>query len=263
MSFATPQRPNPRVWNRRLHRWGALVIGIPFLLVICTGLLLQVKKQVPWVQPAELRTEAREPSVSYELLLERARAVPEAGITSWDDIDKVDVRPGKGMLKLIAKNQWELQMDIATGEVLQVAYRRSDFIETLHDMSWIHASAKLWLGVPMGLIVLGLWLTGGYMWLVHLKGRRRSRQVGATGRNALLAVLSLGPVSGAQAAQHVPDTSFRPVVTAAADREGQGPRVRVDEGHLTREPRGFNHPAAAQNAPFMLKMPTAFPPSKG
>ncbi|MFN2317539.1 MAG: PepSY domain-containing protein, partial [Gemmatimonadales bacterium] len=220
-----------RVWNRRLHRWGAAAVGIPFLVIICTGLLLQVKKQVTWVQPVELRTEAREPSVPYALLMERARAVPEAGISSWDDIDKVDVRPGKGMLKLIAKNHWEIQMDIVTGEVLQVAYRRSDFIETLHDMSWIHGSAKLWLGVPIGLIVLGLWLTGGYMWFVHLRGRRRARHAGASHSAAAGLLLMLVSGGGSLTAQQVPDTGFRPVVTAPAFPEGQGPRVLIDEGH--------------------------------
>jgi uncharacterized iron-regulated membrane protein len=168
------RRPNPRIWNRRLHRWGAAVIGLPFLLIIGTGLLLQVKKQVPWVQPPELRTDARVPAVAYDLLLARAMAVPEAGITGWADVDRIDIRPGKGMLKLVATNNWEIQMDIATGEVLQVAFRRSDIIESLHDMSWFHASAKLWMGVPVAMIVLGLWITGAYMWLVHLKGKRRA-----------------------------------------------------------------------------------------
>jgi uncharacterized iron-regulated membrane protein len=160
MSTDTPHRPNPRVWNRRLHRWGAIAVGLPFLLIIITGALLQVKKQVAWIQPPELRTEARVPTVAYEVLLQRAMAVPEAGITGWDDVDRLDVRPGKGMLKLVAKNNWEIQMDITTGEVLQVAYRRSDFIESLHDMSWLHDSANLWLGLPVAFIVLGLWLTG-------------------------------------------------------------------------------------------------------
>lgn len=227
MSDTPHHRPNPRVWNRRLHRWGALAIGIPFLVVIATGVLLQVKKQVTWVQPAERQTDARTPSVPYDLVMERARAVPEAGITSWEDIDKIDVRPGKGMLKLIAKNRWELQMDIATGEVLQVAVRRSDVIETLHDMSWIHGSAKLWLGVPIGLIVLGLWITGGYMWLVHYRGKRRHRR--AAGSAPVLLLLLAGAPLGAQ---QVPDTTFQPAVTAPAFPRGEGPLVLIDEGHF-------------------------------
>ncbi len=243
MSDTPPHRPNPRVWNRRLHRWGAVAIGIPFLVVIVTGVVLQVKKQVRWVQPAERQTEARIPTVPYSVVMENARAVPEAGIQSWDDIDKIDLRPGKGMLKLIARNRWELQMDIATGEVLQVAFRRSDFIETLHDMSWIHGSAKLWLGVPMGLIVLGLWLTGGYMWLVHLRGKRRSRDAGRRRADALR-ILFLLAAGTPLAAQQVPDTAFRPVVTPPAYPAGDGPLVLIDEGH-------FNfHTMAGRYAPF-------------
>ena len=43
---------NPRVFFRKTHRWGAVLVAVPFLLVLVSGLLLQVKKQVPWVQPA-------------------------------------------------------------------------------------------------------------------------------------------------------------------------------------------------------------------
>ncbi|HAH49814.1 MAG TPA: hypothetical protein DCL80_00490, partial [Balneola sp.] len=29
--------------NRKIHRWGAIIIAIPFLIVLITGLFLQVK----------------------------------------------------------------------------------------------------------------------------------------------------------------------------------------------------------------------------
>ncbi len=244
MSADAGHRPNPRVWNRRLHRWGAIAVALPFLVVLLTGVLLQTKKQVPWVQPPERTTEARVPSVPFDILMERARAVPEAGITSWDDVDKLDVRPGKGMLKLIGKNRWELQMDIATGEVLQVAFRRSDFIETLHDMSWIHGSAKLWLGVPVGLIVLGLWGTGMYMWWVHNRVKHRHRVAARSPRAAPSVLLLWLSSGGVLAAQQVPDTTFRPVVTPPAFAPGTGPLVLIDEGH-------FNfHTVTGRYAPF-------------
>ena len=35
-------------WTRKLHRWGAIITLVPLLLVIISGLLLQVKKQVVW-----------------------------------------------------------------------------------------------------------------------------------------------------------------------------------------------------------------------
>ena len=33
---------NPRIWNRKLHRWGSVAVALPFVVVICTGLLLQL-----------------------------------------------------------------------------------------------------------------------------------------------------------------------------------------------------------------------------
>ena len=36
--------------NRQIHYWGSVIIIIPVIIVIGSGLLLQVKKQFPWVQ---------------------------------------------------------------------------------------------------------------------------------------------------------------------------------------------------------------------
>jgi len=38
---------------RKIHHWSTVFIAIAVLVVICSGLLLQVKKQVSWVQPTE------------------------------------------------------------------------------------------------------------------------------------------------------------------------------------------------------------------
>ena len=182
--------PNPRVWNRRLHRWGAVLVALPFLLVIGTGLLLQVKKQLPWVQPPEQRgavhVAGNVPALSLPDVLARVQAVPQAGIRSWDDVDRVDVRPSKGILKVVGTSRWEVQLDVATGAVLQVAYRRSDLIESLHDGSFFHDRVKLFLFLPVAVVVLGLWVTGIYLWLLPIRARRAnaSRREAATARAA-------------------------------------------------------------------------------
>lgn len=163
---------NPRIWNRKLHRWGSISVAIPFLIVIATGLLLQVKKQVPWVQPVEQKGTPGAPVVSLDALLQAARSVPEAGIQEWSDVDRMDVRPGKGLVKVIGKSRWEVQVDAASGAVLQTAFRRSDWLETLHDGSWFHPLAKLWLFLPSGVIVFGLWITGIYLFLLPIRARR-------------------------------------------------------------------------------------------
>jgi uncharacterized iron-regulated membrane protein len=90
-------------------------------------------------------------------------------------VDRLDVRPGKGILKVISTSRWELQLDLGSGEVLQVAYRRSDLIEALHDGSWFHPAVKLWLFLPAGVVVLGLWITGIYLWWLPIGARRRKQ----------------------------------------------------------------------------------------
>jgi uncharacterized iron-regulated membrane protein len=168
--------PNPRLLNRQLHRWGAILVALPFLVVIATGLLLQLKKQLTWVQPPEQRGSPGAPALHLTEILEAARKVPEAGVIDWTHIDRLDVRPSKGIVKVATVSRWELQFDLATGALLQSAYRRSDLIESLHDGSFFHPAAKLWIFLPTAVVVLGLWLTGIYLFLLPYQARARKRK---------------------------------------------------------------------------------------
>ncbi len=96
-------------------------------------------------------------------------------MTSWQDIERLDVRPAKGIIKVRGRNQWEVQLNHNNGDVLQVAYRRTDFIESLHDGSFFHDKAKLWVFLPAAIILTFLWLTGIYLFVVTLLSRRRSQ----------------------------------------------------------------------------------------
>src|SRR5688572_30839540 len=165
--------------NRKVHYWASVVVALPLLVVICSGLLLQLKKQVPWVQPPELRGSGKEPAVSFAQVLEICRGVPEAGVKSWADISRVDVRPSRGMLKVWAASNWEIQIDAASGKVLQTAYRRSDLIESIHDGSWFGDKVKYWVFLPGGAILLLLWLTGMYLFVLPYLRRGGSRRAAA------------------------------------------------------------------------------------
>lgn len=154
---------NPRTFFRKAHRLGSVLVAGPFLLVLGTGILLQVKKQVPWVQPGTQRGASKEPSASFAAVLEAVRAVPEAEVQSWADVERIDVRPKDGVMKVQCKNRYEVQVDFASARVLQVEYRRSDLIESLHDGSFFGEPAKLWAFLPVALVVLGLWFTGMYL----------------------------------------------------------------------------------------------------
>lgn len=144
--------------------------------MLITGILLQLKKDVDWIQPPTMIGEnIQNLSLSFDKILDISSSVGEANISSWEDVDRLDVRPNKGIVKVRAKNNWEIQIDTFTGEVIQTAYRRSDIIEKLHDGSWFNDKIKLWVFFPSGVILLGLWLTGVYMlarpYYVKLKRR--------------------------------------------------------------------------------------------
>jgi uncharacterized iron-regulated membrane protein len=164
-----------QVLNRKVHYWASAVIALPLLLVVGSGLLLQLKKQLPWVQPAEQRGSGKVPRIGPERMLEACRGVPEAEVREWADIARVDIRPSRGLVKVTAANGWELQLDAGTGEVLQSAYRRSDLIESLHDGSYFGDGVKLGVFLPAGLGLLLLWGTGVYLfWLpIGVKWRRK------------------------------------------------------------------------------------------
>ena len=113
-----------------------------------------------------------------------ARTVPEARVQTWEDVNRLDVRPGRGMVKLWAHSGWEVQIDTATGAVLQSAYRRSDMIEALHDGSWFHDGVKYGWFVPTGIALLVMLGTGIYLFVLPylVKARRRAAPVVAVAR---------------------------------------------------------------------------------
>lgn len=167
---------NLKWWTRKLHRWGAIITLVPLGLVIVTGLLLQVKKEFAWIQPPTQKGTAGDPRIDWDTILGVARSDSSAGVQEWEDIDRLDVQPGKGIVKVQCRNRWELQIDLQTAEILSSKYRRSDLIESLHDGSFFHELAKLYVFLPNGLILLGLWLTGAYLWWMPFGAKRQKQR---------------------------------------------------------------------------------------
>lgn len=162
--------------NRKVHYWASLVAAAPLLVITVTGVLLQFKKQWAWVQPPERRGTAGDPLLTPAALLAACRGVPEAGVRGWADVARVDLRPARGVYKVTARTNWEVQIDARTGAVLQVAYRRSDLLEAVHDGAWFSDAVKWLVFFPAGLLLLLLWATGAYLlWLPYAVRRRRAR----------------------------------------------------------------------------------------
>lgn len=165
--------------NRKIHYWGSIACALPILIVLITGLLLIFKKESDWVQPSTSIGSASHPTISFEKILDVAKGVKEVEIASWSDINRLDVRPKKGVVKIRSNNSWELQIDSKSAEILSLAYRRSDLIESIHTGDFFHKYISLGIFFPAALILLILWITGLYLFITMTitKSKNKKRKL--------------------------------------------------------------------------------------
>lgn len=117
---------------RKWHRWVSIIIALPFLITILTGILLASRGFNTWVQP-QYQPPKAELKISFDQMLEAAKSVPETQITNWKDISQIDIRPKNGQIRVRAKNLWEVQIDGSTGAVLGAGVRRVSWLVSLHE----------------------------------------------------------------------------------------------------------------------------------
>ncbi|MBU2466476.1 MAG: PepSY domain-containing protein [Bacteroidetes bacterium] len=162
---------------RKIHRSSGLILLVFILNVAITGILLGWKKNsadlilpktqkgstsdlslwLPLDSLAKVAGIALHQTVSAELSLKIAR---------------IDARKQEGIVKFVYfDHYWGVQMDAATADVLQIRKRRSDFLEQLHDASYLdryfgfeNDYFKLFFTSLMGLALLLFSITGFWMW---------------------------------------------------------------------------------------------------
>lgn len=164
---------------RKIHYWGSLFIMLQMGLIIGAGLLLMLKKEIAWIQPPTQKGIERieVPALPIATLFDIARGVPELDVETWDELARADIKPGKGVAKFVGENNWEVQIDTHSGEIMQIAFRRSDIIESLHDGSYFADWVKLYIFFPSGIILLLLWGTGIYLFfLPRFKRAQKKRE---------------------------------------------------------------------------------------
>lgn len=162
---------------RQIHYWLSLVIFLPAGITFFAGVLLMLKKEIDWIQPPTNKGVVAEqiPQISYQQMVSAGQLYPETEVEEWSDIDRIDIRPDKGIAKIRANSGWEIQVDTATGEVLNVAYRRSDIIESIHDGSYFSDGVKLYVFLPSGILLIVMWATGIYLFLLPRFRKRKKR----------------------------------------------------------------------------------------
>jgi uncharacterized iron-regulated membrane protein len=167
---------------RKFHRYFGVTLGLVLLISALTGLLLGWKKNANWIQPSTQKGISKD-LTEWKPLNELADIGQAALIAYAPDqkdnkINKIDVRPSKGIVKVVfKKGNWEVQIDGTSGEVKSIAKRYSDWIESLHDGSIVSDTFKL---ISMNLLGIGLTIlsiTGFWLWygpkLIRAMKRRK------------------------------------------------------------------------------------------
>ena len=97
--------------------------------------------------------------------------------------DRLDIRQNKGVVKIVYKDHfWGVQVDGATGKVLQIGKRNSDLIENIHDGSILdsyfntsNGQIKLVYTTIMGIALLTFTITGFWLWYGPKRMKRLAR----------------------------------------------------------------------------------------
>ena len=147
---------------RSTHKWIAIVVTVPLLFVLVTGIFLQLRKPVDWIQPATERGSATfDPRVSPADVLNAVRVIPDMQVGQWSDIAVTDYRPRKGIIKVRTRSEVETQIDVTSGEVIKTKQRLNDIVNHLHDGSAF--GGRLWIMLPAALLGTYLLLSGVYL----------------------------------------------------------------------------------------------------
>jgi len=166
---------------RVYHKYFGLSLAILVFISALTGVFLGWKKNAAWLQPVTQKGISKDLS-QWKSMVELADLAKTALYTAQpsqkdNPIDRIDVRPGKGMAKvLFEKGWWEVQIDGVNGEVFSVAKRHSDWIEKLHDGSIISDLFKLITMNVLGIGLLILMMTGLWLWYGPRIYRRLNRR---------------------------------------------------------------------------------------
>ncbi len=174
---------------RKIHRITGALLFVFFFIIAISGLLLGWKKHSGGMILAKSH-KGTSSDLKDWLTLDSLHKMASKYLTDSVDetlslkLDRIDVRKEKGMVKFIFEDHfWGVQLDGATGQLLHVEKRISDYIENIHDGSILDS----WFGVKggylkllyisiMGFALLIFTITGFWLWYGPKRMRKISRK---------------------------------------------------------------------------------------
>lgn len=159
---------------RQIHKLSGISLFVFIFIMGLTGIVLGWKKNTGDLIMPQTRTGTSIDAsqwLSVSELQQIALSAYKEEKVSDGAIDKIELRPEKGIAKFIFKEQnHELQLDGVTGAVLHSGRRYSDWFENLHDGSlvddWLGLNGyfKVFYNTVMGLALTLFTVTGLWLW---------------------------------------------------------------------------------------------------
>jgi hypothetical protein len=191
--MTTKEQPHYKSANlirtfRKIHRQIAIFLFVLFFIISITGLLLGWKKnsfgiiQVATSKGISSDLKTWLPIDSLQTIaINTLHDSISPNLSS--ELERIDARPSKGILKFVfLDDYWEVQLDGATGKVMNINRRRSDIIENIHDGTILDVlfntkndQFKLSYTTIMGLALLMLTLSGFWLWYGPKKLRKQKQ----------------------------------------------------------------------------------------
>ncbi len=183
MHAASPPRPARATPRRRAsriafyaHLWLGVLFTAALLVIAATGILLNHKRGLGLMP--DVRHDASAPlarALPLDSLASIALRTTGRAAASLGDIDRMDVRPRNGFVKVRLREaaSTEVTVDLASGRVLHVGPRGDAYLEKLHSGEafgdrWVLLSDAAAIALVITII------TGYWLWLFPKVRRGRS-----------------------------------------------------------------------------------------
>lgn len=189
-------------FSRFTHKWMSLFLGLVFLVIVLSGLFLAFKKDLEYLQPSSRKGEKGEFSqfLPVQRIAEIVLEMDLPGAKSLDDINRIELRPGKRMWKVRLEassgfsSPREIQIDAISGKVLNVGLRGDQLWMDVHSFLVFGDVAKYAAMILSGITLFWLILTGYYLFFYPywVKGRKVRRALESAAAEPGLAVDQAG-----------------------------------------------------------------------
>lgn len=162
--------------TRKIHQKVGVLLFLFLMIIGITGILLGWKKNVDIIQrPTALgATTNMTEWLPLDSLLSLAHneMIERKGKDLSLKINKLDVRPDKGIVKVIYEDHfYSVQVDAANGHILSFEHRTADLIEQIHEGTWVDnflglpgGVFKLFYTTVTGLALIVFTITGFWLW---------------------------------------------------------------------------------------------------